>query len=1095
MRIVRSSLLFVLCFVISLGLCQAQNSFGTILGTVADPTGAVVPNAPVQITNTATGVVSKIKTTDTGDYTAINLVPGPYVVSVNLKGFKKIETSSTLVANQLLRVDIELRPGDITETVKVSATDARLDTDTAAITTFISSKEVSDMPLPSRNFMQLLTLSPATLAIGSQTFASGYAGDQSAYRSKLSGGETFVGGGQQYSNKYLIDGVDNNDPSFQTPTITPSIDAIEGIRLMNKNYPAEFGGSAAQINIATKSGTNQYHGTLYEFLQNDALNATAEFSPRDPISGRSKPVLRYNQFGGSLGGPLTIPKVLNGHNRLFYFFNYEGTRSHAVASSFARFPTPAELSGDFSADPTIYDPTTGLPFPGNKITTIDPKAAQIIALKVFQTPNIPPQPGYNTVRRLAVPDNIDQYMARVDARISARDLLFVRWSASSENRLAPSIDPTANLAYGQSGKNMAVDYTHIFSNSLVNDFKAGLNRPLTIQSAAGAFGPDIAGSLFNGTDPSEATHGVPFMNFTGYTFIGAPPNAPIDYTTNDASISDDLTLIHGAHTLKMGAVLRKLYFKEINANQPRGSLTFSGLYTSGPLNTTGNGLADFLLGDAVSAAVNQGNYAAWFNSHGWDLFAQDDWKVTPKLTVDIGVRYEYNSPLQEEHDRVSMFDPTHPGGGLVTPNAAAAAAVHSPLVGVRESRNLTEPNRKNLAPRVGFALRPLPQTVVRGGYGIFFDTLEFNDYYIPALNSPFQKTAAVTGVPGNPAKLDNLFPIASTPAPVAGAIAGYFIDTHYRTPYSQNWNLDIERELPGESMVEIAYIGSKGTKLPDRELLSQGNLKVPGQASSIVFPYPNFAQILYSTAQSYSNYNAGYVRFTKRSSKGYSILANYTYSKTMGIEASPGGIGLSTAYNQNIYEPGADYGAVGYDATHNLIASGTWELPFGRNRAFANHLPYAADLVIGGWQINGIYNYRSGFPFQITAPDFSGTHSGHTRANIIGNPHAPDPVDPHRAFNRYAFAQPDKYTFGNSGVDVLRGKGLSNADMSLFKNTYIHENLNLQLRAEAFNVFNRAQIGPFPGSGFNLDPAAAFGLYRGIQHQPRILQLAAKIIF
>ncbi|MEO6828609.1 MAG: TonB-dependent receptor, partial [Acidobacteriaceae bacterium] len=909
-------------------------------------------------------------------------------------------------------------------------------------------------------------------------------------------GSAYIGGGEGFSNKYLIDGVDNNDPSFQTPTITLSIDAIAGIRLLSKNYPAEFGGSASQVNIATKSGTNKYHGTLYDFLQNDALNATNYFSRPDPISGRIKPVVRYNQFGGSLGGPLTIPKLINGQNRLFFFVNYEGTRSHSVVNQQGRFPTIAELQGDFSGDPTIYDPATGLPFPGNKIPTIDAKAAQIIALNVFPTPNVPPQPGFNTVKALNVPDNIDQYTVRVDARISARDSLFVRWSASAENRIAPKIDPNGDVTYRQSGKNLAVDYTHIFSNSLVNDFKIGLNRPLTTALAAGAFGKDIAGSLFTGTDPNPATYGLTHLGFSDYTTIGATGSAPNNFTTNDPTIADNLTVIRGAHTLKLGAVLRKVYYKEVNANEPRGNIGFDGRYTSGSLNTSGNAIADFLLGDSSGGSVYQGNYSGWYNSHGWDFFAQDNWKVTPKLTVDLGLRYEYESPFQEEHDRVSMFDSTYPGGRYVTPNAAAAAEVNSPLIGVRKSRNLTEPDRNNWAPRIGFSYRAEPMTVVRGGYGVFFDTLEFNEYVLPVLNAPFQKSASVSGTIGNPVKIDGLFPIASTPTPVAGSMVGLFLDTHSVTPYSQNWNLDIERELPGDQMVEIAYIGSELTQGTHRLNYSQGILKNAGQPdASVTFPYPNFALVILSTTGASSNYNAGYVRYTKRFSKGYSILANYTFSRVMGIEQAPAFIGTVGGYPQNTWDLKADYGALPYDARHNLVISGIWELPFGKNKAFASNLPYAANLLVDGWQVSGIKIYRSGFPYLVSASDASQTHSSNARADIIGNPRTPDPVDPSRAFNRYAFAQPVLHTFGNSRTDQLRGPGLTNTDLSLFKNTYIGGNLNFQLRVDAFNVFNQAQIGPFPGNRFSLDPASSFGVYSTIQHNARNLQVGAKIIF
>lgn len=1097
----RSSLIIVAALaVLFTSRAVAQSSFGTIVGRVVDQSDAVVPNAPVEVKDTATGVISRTVTQGDGNYVVINLVPGPYEVSVTLKGFKKTIAIGTLVANQRLEMNLTLLAGNVTETVQVSATGQLLDTQSAAITTFINSQQISDLPLSSRNFSQLLVLSPATLATG-QTFGgmgSFVGGDQSTYRSHLSGGETFVGGNQGSSNQYLIDGVDDNDPSFQTPTITPSIDAISGIRLMNKNYPAAYGGSASQINIATKSGTNQYHGTLYEFFRNDFLDATNFYSVRDPISGRVKPVLRYNQFGGSLGGPITIPKIINGHDRLFFFFNYEGTRSHSVSSGFGLYPTPAELNGDFSADPTIYNPATGQPFPNNQIPTTDfnSTAAKIIQMGAFPTPNVTNNAQYNYAKRLTNPDDIDQYLARVDAHISSHDSLFVRWAASSQSIATPSLDAFGSSTYKQQGKNLAVSYTHIFSPNLVNEFRAGLNRPIALSQSDSAFGPDLAGSLFKGVDTAPATYGFPYMTFANFA-IGAPPNAPLDYYTTDSSLADNLTFIRGAHTLEVGAAVRKLFFKEINATVPRGNLGFSGIFTSGPSNSSGNSIADFLLGLPQNASVNQGNNTAWYNSHGWAFFGQDHWKVTPRLTLDLGVRYEYLAPFQEEHNNVSNVDFSFPGGRYVTPNAAAAAAANSPLIGVIKSRNIVQPDRNNFSPRFGFAFQAHPHTIVRGGYGIFYNTLEYNEYFFPTLNAPFQKSAAVANSPVDYPNnvtdtMDQLFPIASTPAPIPGGSVAYSLGTNDRTPYVQNWNLNVEQQIGSTAVLEMGYIGSESTHTQYRSLPDQGIITTPGGVPTVTFPYPNFLLIIQTIAGQSSNYNAGYVRFTKRFDRGFSLEGNYTWSKAMGISSAPGLLGTFQGFPQNSHDPLGDYGALSFDATNNFVLSGIWQLPFGRNASFANKLPSGLNYIVAGWQLNGIYSARSGFPFGIVALDFSGTISGNPRANQVGNPHAKDPQDPTLAFNRSAFAQPDFYTFGDSRSDALRGKGLSNLDISLFKNNQINERLNVQLRLESFNALNKAQIGPFPGF---VEYQSNFGVYQGLQHDARILQLAAKIIF
>lgn len=1089
----RSLILFLTGLAIAAISCQvsAQNSFGTMLGAVTDPTGAVVVNVSVQIENTATGIVTTAQTQNDGVYTAINLIPGPYVVSVQAPGFEKtVVKPVSLAVNQKLRVDLRLRTGNVSETVTVSAAQAVIDTDTSMVSTQLAQRQIADMPLASRNFMQLLVLSPGTLDAGATLN-----GEQTRTRTQLAGGSTFVGGGRAASNQYLIDGVDDNDPGFETPSITPSIDAIQEIRLMNKNFSAEYGNSASQVNIATKSGTNSYRADLYEFFRNDVLDATDYFSVRDPVTGRAKPVLRYNQFGGSLGGPLSVPKLINGHDKLFFFFNYEGSRVHSAVSARGRYPTVAELSGDFSADPTIYNPATGQPFPGNKIPSVDPKATQIIALALIPSPNVTPQPGYNTIKTLIYPDNVDQYTARVDARISAKDSLFVRFSASSEDQQVPTIDPYGGQVNTQTGKNLAVSYTRTISPHLINEARVGLNRPISQRTQAGAYGKDIAGSLFNGVDSMPVTFGMTQISWTQYSAIGTG-NGPLSWFTTNAEVADNVTIIHGAHTFEFGAGARKYFYKSSNAYEPRGIITFTGLFTKGPLNPTGNAVADFILGRPFTGALNEGNYTGWYNSHGVNFFVQDDWKIGPKLTLNLGVRYEYLAPFQEEHDRVSTFDPSYPGGRLLTPNAAAAAAVNSPLIGVAPSRNLTDPDRNNWTPRIGFAYRPFSRDVLRGGYGIFDDTFEFNEYAFPFLNPPFQKTAAVTGSVANPVSLDTLFPIAPTPQPVPGTIVSLTLNPHNRTPYVQQWNLNFEHELSKDSVLEIGYLGSEATKLHYRRQAAQGILHNPGPNATVTIPYSNFLVILEDTTGASSNYNAFFARFEKQFSHGYSFLSHYTFSKVMGTSSAASILGTTGNFAQNAWDQRADYGELAYDVTHNFVASGIWDLPFGKGKPLAGQLPYAANLVVSGWQLNGIYQAHSGFPFEVGAVNVSGTGVGENpRADEVGNPRTKDTIDPSRAFNRYAFAQPATHTFGNSRIDAMRARGLSNTDISLLKNTQIRENLNIQIRADAYNVFNNTQVGPFPGNQFSLDPSSSFGLYQSIQHEARILQLAGKLFF
>lgn len=1095
MKMVRACLLFVVCFAVTLSLCHAQNSFGTIVGFVHDQSGAVVPNAAVQVQNTATGVVSTVTSQPDGNYTAINLIPGMYVVSTEVQGFAKAVTVPTqLAVNQTLRINLILHPGQVSNTVEVTAEGALIDTDTATISQEVSNRQVNDLPLVSRNVLNLVALSPGVVADPTGVIG----GDQTPYRSQLSGGNLYIGGGRGSSNGYLIDGVDDNDPGFQTATVTPPINSVQEFRLMNKNYSAEYGGSADQVNIATKSGTNEFHGTAYEFLRNDAMDAVPDFSLKDPLTGRYKPVLRYNQFGASLGGPVWIPRVVNGRNHLFFYGAYEGLRSHTLTSAYGIFPTIQQLSGDFSGGPTIYDPSTGNPFPGNKITTINAKAQALINAGLFKTTYSNQLAGFNAVTTLSSPDNIDEYMIRADAHLGSKDSLFARFSASNENRFSPNMSPFSSTTEQQKGKNIAADYTHIFTPNLINDLRFGLNRPITYQQQEGANKNNIA-SVFTGVDTDPATWGAPFLFMVGYeggANFGGNTNGPLNFFTTDAKLTDMVTWIHGPHTIQGGIYGGKLRFKEVNSYLGRGLLFFLGYYTANPTNPfdgSGNSFADFELGDTFEALVEQGNYTGWYDSWGEGGFVQDSWKVGDKLTLNLGLRYDYQAPFREEHNLVSIVDLNYPGGRILTPNAAAVAAANSSLVAYTPARDLEAPTKGAWQPRIGLSFRPFGNTVIRTGYGIYFDSVEFNEYVFPVLNPPFAKTATlIGGLTTNPVSFDNLFPVSTTTAPTPGTIGALSLYRGSRLPYVQQWNFDVQQELRGNLVMEIGYLGSEGTHLQDRREAAQGQLITPGPNAVINFPYKNFSSILLSENESSSNYNALIARIEKRFSHGFSILANYTWAKSLGTASALGDLGTENAAGyQNSWDKRADYGPSGFDVKHNFVFSPIWELPFGRGRMLAANAPAVANALIGGWQAEGIFSAHSGYPFSILATDHSGTNGGGSaRASLVAgqNPFAPTPG---YAFNTKAFKQPDVGTFGNSSNDMMRGLGMNNTDFSLIKNTTIHESVGFQLRFEAFNVFNESDIGPFPGLSINTP--ATFGKYNSIQHGGRVLQVALQI--
>ena len=1074
----------------------AQNERGTILGTVTDPSGAFVGQSTVTVTNVGTGISTSIVTNDEGLYLAPNLIPGEYSVTVERPGFKKFLASGLiLLVDQKMRVDAHLQAGDVKTVVEVTSTAQMVNTDSSTVGHVVENKQIVDLPLVNRNFQNLAALNPATvLDIGNKV------GSEQGQQSTLFRTAIYIGGARPVSNVYMLDGVDNNDPSFQIPTITPSIDAIQEFKLLNKGYSAEYGGGAAQVNLAIKSGTNDLHGTAYEFLRNDALNATNLFSVPD-LTGRRKPQLRYNQFGFSLGGPVVIPHVVNGHNKLFFFANYEGTRIRQYSIAQGNFPTAAELSGNFSGRPVIYDPRTGSPFPENVIPSnrISPKSQQVIGLNLFRAPNLTqPVAGYNTIDLFNRPTDVNQLNLRVDAKLGDRTALYSRYSWSDQYTSQQGFLPLYTSINAVTGYNVGIGVIHTFSPTLVNELRLGYNRPVWSAIGEAAYKEDIAGKLFKGTDPRPANFGAPSFGFAQYSGIGN--SGPVSYVTNSYSLVDNLTWVAGRHVLKFGADVRVERYFENYFLRGRGSFSFDGRFTQGPANSIGNAIADFLLGLPSVAAIGQGQTDIHMRGPQYYGFIQDDWKVFPRLTLNLGLRYEYVRPLYEEQNRIAVFDADYPGGRVLTPDQGIVNRLNSPLVGYTPLRGLIYPDRNDFSPRFGFAFRPFANnsTVINGGYGLVYDHWEQNENIFGVFGPPWQNSYTAFGTPSNPIDYANLFPSAQLPAPGTGAV--FSRSPHNRTPYSQEWNLTVEHELKKNWLVQIGYQGSASSRLSNRNIITQGILNRDGTVTP--GPWYNFSQVLLTTTDVNANYHAGTAMIEKRFSAGYYFQAHYTYSKILGVTTATCGGGTDDCVaRQNYWNAKAEYGPAAYDLTHRFVFNGIWELPIGRGRMWAGAVSGIVDKLISGWQVGGFYQAQSGFPFSVLARDASGTSGDQAsaRADLVGDPKdkSKDPLanDPTLAFNRLAFAQPAAHTFGNLGRNRLRGRGLNNVDFSIIKNTVLRERLKLQFRAELFNAFNHPQFGPRPSVTFNPNPTSSFGLYRSLQVDPRIIQGALKFIF
>ncbi len=1046
-----------------IGFCalQAQTTRGTILGTVTDQSGAVMPGVTVTVRETSTGLTRTDTTNNSGDYLMPELPVGPYTVEAVKQGFVKVERSGlTLQVDQKMRVDISMQVGQVTQQLVVESTAPVIATDSATVGNVVDNKKVTELPLNGRNFLQLNLLVPGA--------NQGVKGSQNQGQ----GGSISVNGAREAANNFLLDATDNNDLAINQYSVAISPEAIQEFKVQASTYSAEFGRSGgAQINVATRSGTNAFHGVLYEYFRNAKLDAKNFFDvPTRPI-----PPYKRNQFGGSLGGPIR-------KNKTFFFGNYEGTRIRQSITKVSTVPTTAMKSGDFRAllgpqigtdalgrpvySGEIFDPSTlhfvnGQPvrdsfptmnvIPANRIT---PTGANIAAS--FPNPNTQfgPASGQYTASPGAM-DDFNQFTTRLDHSFGASDNFFARYTWSKEARFN-TFDPfcsTTNIPgfgcnTGNVGQNATVNYTHLFGATKVNELRIGFNRlsNFIYQQDQGKDFSTQLGVL--GTSRSPIDFGYPSVGVAGFDGIGDAGNLPQRRHDNTFDYSDSFSWVIGNHSLKFGADARRFQLNLLFDSNARGTLTFSPFYTADPtlksgsvaaLAGTGNALAELLLGDPFTASVSRSfggvtaNTVTAFRVTSVNPFIQDDWRVTPKLTLNLGLRWEYNSPVVDKYNHLSTFDPTVPGDIRVSTSSKP---------------NLYDVSKKNFAPRFGFAWSPFGQkTVLRGGYGMFWDEKLLNILLTPALSPPFVVpltfNSASNGIPN--INLANPY-LGGTAPPFSSAT---WLESPFRDGYLQQWSFNIERQFSQSVGLTVGYVGSKGTHL-DREY--NANLPQPSpvflQANR---PYPNFSGITVDSASASSDYNALQISGEKRFSGGLSFLAAYTYSKSID-DASAWGAGVVDPFNFHL-----ERGLSTFDARNRFVFSYTYDVPFGRGRAFGSSIPGWANEIFGGWQSNGILTLQSGNPVDVTVglTSLTGTQST-TRPDLIGDPNnGPGIHDPAHWFNTAAFSDNFVGRFGDAGRDVVIGPGTQDFDFALLKNFPLwKESRYVQFRSEIFNIFN-----------------------------------------
>jgi Carboxypeptidase regulatory-like domain/TonB dependent receptor len=1088
----------LICLVLLTVITVWAQATATIIGTVLDSGGNVIANASVTVTQKETGLTRQVTTSDRGNYVVHSLPVGTYTVAVEMKGFKrKSVTGITLQVNEEPRIDITLEVGEVSETVTINSQTPLLQTESASVGQVIDNRYTTQIPLNGRDFSQLILLTP-----GAVTRPGGFELSTGASTGSLGSGGAI--GGRDAHNNFTIDGAGNNARQFGNVALRPSIDVIQEFKVQTNSYSAEFGQAAfGQITLVTKSGTNQFHGSVFEFMRNDNLDARNFFLPK-------RGQLNRNQFGGTIGGPII-------RNRTFFLFNYEGLRERRGVEAFASVPPESWRQGDFSgiAGLTLRDPLGGI-FTGNRIPDgrIHPTARAAMAL--WAKPNVGAPGRADNNLLVTHPNEIDddQYTAKVDHQFSDKDRINVRYTRSKRTEFVAAtgaftvtpllpgfenINPPINQV-------ASINHTHIFTPRLLGEFRFSFTRSLFVAESVNTGDEGFYGQFgINNPIPGPRFEGAPTFTFQNIalTPYGDGDFVPQKDVSNEFNYAGVITWTRGDHSFKQGFSLTRY---QQNTPGPitgfrRGQFGFRGDFTGHPF-------ADFLLGMPLSAqrVVGKGveTGRSWWHSY----YFNDDWKVSSKLSLTMGLRYEYVSPLADNLDRRSTFYPltntynTGLPGQIIVANSDAAKNVLG-LDGIA-ARALYQADRNNFAPRFGFAYSPSGKLVVRGGYGIFFTNSQnfVNNFVINRRQPPFAETQQITSSTTIP-QINLADPFSNATAP--SVIGTQNIDSKFREGYVQQWNLSVQRELPGGIGVDVGYVGNKGTKLTE---LIFFNIPTPGPTATVQArrPFPGWGTALSLNSFVTSNYHALLMKAQKRFSSGLQFLASYTWSKSMDISSERGngdrGGGFEGGNPRDLI--GYFHARSGFDIRHRFVVSYVYELPFGKDKKFLNALPSAANRIIGGWEVSGITQFQTGFPFSVLmSGDQNGDGLSGDRPDLIGKPiinpgnpncYIVDPRNPACGGGTAAFAlvPAGELRYGSAGRNILSGPGFKSWDISLAKSNRLSERFNLQFRAEFFNAFNNVNFGQ-PNRNFNLT-APRFGTITTAS-RPREIQFGLKLEF
>ncbi len=1072
-----------------------QADMGTITGTVADSSGAVVPGGVVTLTNVGTNSKTVVKTDSLGSYIATPLRIGNYSIGVEAPGFKaETRTGIVLDVQDRLRIDFTLQIGSVSEAINVQEAAPVIESESSALGDVVGSEQITDLPLNGRDFTQLATLTTGVIKI---TENGGGINGATSPTNGNAGGAFAVNGTRGNLNNFLLDGIDNNSNDNAGNVLKTNVDAIQEFKVQTSNYSAEFGRSGgAVINATIKSGTNGFHGTVFEFLRNSAFDARGFFEP----PSQPKAPFRQNQYGGTLGGPII-------KNKTFFFLDYQGTRIGTALTDISTVPTPAEINGDFSGlyngQPTsqIYDPqstatvngqTVRTPFPGNVIpaSRMDPISHAVAQL--YPAPNVAGALANNFVVNDPGNDSIHQADARVDHNISERQQIFARFSVSQTARFQqpplPGLADGGSYSTGQyldGTRGAAIGHTFTLSPTMVNELRLGFNREHYVDNTP-AYGQKYppAGLAVPGVPNNSTVNGLTLFQPNGYRRLGEPGYTPTTSTSQEVQFDDTLSIVHGKHSLKMGPQVRLSQFNLFQIGQPRGSFSFSGQFTADSASSgdgSGNGLADMLLGLPVNSTISTLTYFG-NRQHTYGGFVQDDYKIARNLTLNLGLRYDYTTPLYEAHNQQSNFD--FATGQLVVAGQNGA------------SPGLVTTDKNDFAPRLGLAWNPFKNTVIRSGYGRFFSYQEIRTgdplqlaYNLPFFYQPTFISDGVTPVLTVSGGFPSLNPAQAIDASVTASGSG--VGSHLHAPVLDEWNFNIQQQLPGSILLEIAYVGSKATHL--QTLLDPNQIMTPGPGDiQSRRPYPQYGPFTDIVDRGNSSFNALEVKAEKRLSNGLMFLSAFTYSKSMNDQPE---ICCNSPWPQNSYNVAADRGVSDFNEKYRWVSSFDYQLPVGKGQRYLGSTR-AGDLILGGWHVGGIYTMRSGFYFSpLMGYDPSNTGSiGLVRTDRTCDGNLPSgQQSPSNWFNASCFPLPTTYAFGNAGKNVLLGPGGVSMDFALRKVFDITEHQNLEFRAEFFNAFNHPVFAQ--PDNYITDGPGATGVITSTVLPQREIQFALKLYF